>query len=80
MLGHVQRGGTPSAGDRLLATRLGTAAANAAAAGHSGVMFGVDGEEIISLPLDEVAGKRRTVPLKHPWVETARTLGISLGD
>lgn len=80
ILGHVQRGGTPSPNDRLLATRLGTAAAAEAAAGNWGVMVGSRGQETVAVPLQEVAGVRQTVPLDHPWIRTARCLGVSLGD
>ena len=79
ILGHVQRGGTPSPADRLLATRLGTAAADLIAEGGHGVMVGVRDGEAVPVPLTEVAGRRKTVPLDHPWLETARSLGVGLG-
>jgi 6-phosphofructokinase 1 len=80
ILGYVQRGGTPSAADRLLATRLGSAAADFAASGCFGVMAASRGDGVEPVPLEEVAGRRRTVPLDHPWVEAARQVGVSLGD
>jgi len=80
ILGHVQRGGTPSPGDRLLATRLGTTAAQLVADGVSGVMVAIRGDEAVPVPLEEVAGRRRTVPLDHPWIVSARSLGVSMGD
>ena len=80
ILGHVQRGGTPSAVDRLLATRLGTACADLIAAGMAGVMVGVQNGELVPVPLEDVAGKRKQVPLDHSWIATARGLGVSLGD
>jgi 6-phosphofructokinase 1 len=80
ILGHVQRGGTPSPVDRVLATRLGTACAEAIAAGSLGVMIASRGEEAVPVPLEEVAGKRRVVPKDHPWLASARSLGTSLGD
>lgn len=80
ILGHVQRGGTPSAQDRLLATRLGTAAADCAAKGTTGVMVATVNGEAVPVPLEEVAGKRAVVPSDHPWIKTARNLGIGLGD
>ena len=80
ILGHVQRGGTPSPADRLLATRLGTAAADAVAAGQTGVMIASRNGEATPVPLEDVAGKRKTVPLDHPWIESARRLDVSLGD
>lgn len=79
-LGHVQRGGAPSPQDRLLATQLGTACMDLLARGKSGFMMAVRGEKVVPVPLEEVAGKRRTVPPDHPWVKTARHLGICLGE
>jgi 6-phosphofructokinase 1 len=80
ILGHLQRGGTPSAADRLLATRLGAATADVIAAGRSGVMIAARGEEAVPVPLADIVGKRKTVPLDHPWIGTARSIGVSLGD
>ncbi len=80
ILGHVQRGGIPSPADRLLATRLGTACAQYVHNGVFGVMVAARGDFTEAVPLEQVVGKRKTVPLDHPWVETARNLGISLGD
>ncbi|NPV55399.1 MAG: ATP-dependent 6-phosphofructokinase [Anaerolineae bacterium] len=80
ILGHLQRGGTPSAYDRLLATRLGTAAAGLIADDKYGVMVAVRGEGTKAVPLAQVVGKRRTVPSDHPWVESARKVGTCLGD
>ncbi|MCP4409832.1 MAG: ATP-dependent 6-phosphofructokinase [Gammaproteobacteria bacterium] len=72
ILGYVQRGGTPSAADRLLATRLGTAAADLIHQGEYGVMVAALGDGIGPVPLQEVAGKLKTVPLDHPWLESLR--------
>ncbi|NNF10538.1 MAG: 6-phosphofructokinase [Acidimicrobiia bacterium] len=80
ILGHVQRGGTPSHVDRLLATRLGAEAAQAVADEDFGIMIASQRGEAVRVPLGEVAGKRRVVPLDHPWIQTARQLGMSLGD
>jgi len=80
ILGHLQRGGTPSAADRILATRLGTACAELIEAGDYGVMVAARGEGAQPVPLNEVAGKRKTVPLDHPWIQTARRVGTCLGD
>jgi 6-phosphofructokinase 1 len=80
ILGHVQRGGIPSAVDRVLATRLGTAAADAVAEGKLGVMIASRGEEAVPVPLEEVAGRRKTVPADHAWITSARRLGVNLGD
>jgi 6-phosphofructokinase 1 len=80
ILGHVQRGGTPSPYDRVLATRLGTATADFVARGLHGVMVAIRDDEIVPVPLEEVAGNRKTVPLDHPWLLTARNLGLCLGE
>ncbi len=80
ILGHVQRGGSPSTADRLLATQLGTAAADAIAEGTTGVMIAARNGEAVRVPLAEIAGNRKSVPLDHPWIESARRLGICIGD
>ena len=80
ILGHLQRGGTPSAADRLLATRLGTGCAALIDEGVYGVMVAARGEGVEPVPLEKVAGKRRTVPLDHPWIESARRVGTCLGN
>lgn len=81
ILGHLQRGGTPSAGDRLLATRLGTAAVDCIESGIYGVMVASRGNNPAEpVPLEQVAGKRKTVPMDHPWIKTARDIGVALGD
>jgi 6-phosphofructokinase 1 len=80
ILGYVQRGGTPSAADRLLATRLGGACADLIHEGVFGVMVAARGDGTEPVPLEKVAGKRRAVPLDHPWIQTARHVGTSLGD
>jgi len=80
ILGYLQRGGTPSAGDRLLATRLGSACANLINQEVYGVMVAARGDQAVPVALEEVAGKRRLVPLDHPWIEAARHVGTSLGD
>jgi 6-phosphofructokinase 1 len=80
ILGYVQRGGTPCAADRLLGSRLGTAAADAVARGEFGVMAAARGEGFELVPLSEVAGKLKLVPPDHDWVQTARQLGTGLGD
>ena len=80
ILGHLQRGGTPSAADRLLATRLGSACARTINDGEFGVMIAAKGETAKRVPLKQVVGKRKTVPLDHSWIRTARQIGVSLGD
>jgi phosphofructokinase-like protein len=80
ILGYVQRGGTPSAVDRLLATRLGTACADLIQERVFGVMVAAQGDGAHPVPLDQVAGKRKRVPLDHPWIAAARAVGTCLGD
>ncbi len=80
ILGYLQRGGTPSAADRLLATRLGTACADLIDRGQYGVMVAARGDGTKAVPLEEVAGKLKSVPLDHPWVATARRVGTCMGD
>jgi 6-phosphofructokinase 1 len=72
VLGHVQRGGTPTARDRVLATRLGLKAAELAAAGTWGRMAAVRGDDIVDVPLADAAGKHRSVPAD--WIETGRVV------
>ena len=78
-LGHVQRGGEPTPFDRLLCTRLGTAAGMLLAQGHYNVMVALQGDKCVPVPLGKVAGRRKTVPPDHPWVETARLVSTCLG-
>ncbi len=79
-LGHLQRGGGPSPADRLLATRLGTSCARLVQQGVFGVMVAVKGDRCEPVPLEEVAGRKRTVPPDHPWIESARLVGTCFGD
>jgi len=79
-LGHVQRGGSPTPFDRLLCTQLGTKVGDLLAEGQFNVMVAVKGNECIPVPLSEVAGKTRTVPVDHPWIKTARLVETCLGD
>ena len=79
-LGHVQRGGAPTAADRLLATQLGTACADYIHEGESGVMVASRNGGTATVPLKDVVGKRKTVPLDHRWLDTARALEVCLGD
>jgi len=79
-LGHLQRGGTPSAADRLLATRLGTTCIAYVEQGMQNIMVAVKGDGCEPVSLKKVAGKRKLLPVDHPWIDSARRLGISLGD
>jgi 6-phosphofructokinase 1 len=79
ILGHLQRGGTPSAADRLLATRLGTACADLIAREQYGVMVSSQGDAAVPVPLEQVAGNKKLVPPEHPWVQSALRVGTCLG-
>jgi 6-phosphofructokinase 1 len=80
ILGHLQRGGTPSAADRLLATQLGTACVDLINKEIYGMMVAVRNNTAEPVPLVDVVGKCKTVPPNHPWVDSARRVGTSLGD
>lgn len=78
-LGHIQRGGSPTAFDRVLCTRFGHHAAHMVARREFGRMVVLQGETCSSVPLAEVAQGHRTVPLDHPMLQAARCIGVSLG-
>jgi len=80
ILGYVQRGGTPSVVDRLLATRLGTACATLIHEGVFGVMVAASGNDTEPVPLEKVAGKRKIISPDHPWIKSARLVDTTLGD
>ena len=80
VLGHLQRGGSPTTFDRLLGLRFGAAAVRAVVDGAFGHMVAFNPPRIERVPLDQVIGKCRTVPVESDTVLTARDLGISLGD
>ncbi|MBQ5951595.1 MAG: 6-phosphofructokinase [Lachnospiraceae bacterium] len=78
--GHVQRGGSPCPYDRVLSSRLGAAAAEMIRDGKFGVMVSMQGHKVTATPLEEVAGKLKTVDPDGELVRQARLLGISFGD
>ncbi len=80
ILGYLLRGGTPSARDRVLATYLGTRAADLVAADQFGGMIAVRGESLVTVPFEEIVNKEKYVPLDHPWIKGARLVGTVLGD
>jgi ATP-dependent phosphofructokinase / diphosphate-dependent phosphofructokinase len=80
VLGHLQRGGSPSAYDRVLASRFGTAAIDLVKAGRFGVMVALRSPDIVAVPLEDVVGRTRNVPVDGDVVRTARDLGMCLGD
>ncbi|OVE78606.1 6-phosphofructokinase [bacterium I07] len=79
VLGHLQRGGTPSAFDRILSTRFGVKAADLCYHGAGGVMVAVRGKEIIAVPLNEIAGKNRQVSRDDPLIHVAQMVGTCIG-
>lgn len=80
VLGHLQRGGSPSSFDRVLATRLGSAAVTLLAEGAFGRMAALHGNSIESVPIEEAVGNLKRVAPDSQLVSTARKLGISFGD
>ena len=80
VLGHLQRGGSPTTRDRLLALRFGAAAVRALEAGESGCMVALDPPTVRYVPLQEATARLKNVPLKHDLILTARDLGVSFGD
>ena len=80
ILGHLQRGGTPSAADRVFATWLGTECAAVLNERKYGVMLALQGSDLKLVPLVELAGRMRHVPLDHSLVTSGRRVGTTFGD
>lgn len=80
ILGYIQRGGAPTAADRILATQFGEYAVEMIARGRFGRMVRLAGGRIGSIPLSRVAGRLKTVPRRHPLIRQARKLGTQFGD
>lgn len=80
VLGHVQRGGTPTAFDRVLCTRYGVAAAECLLEGVSGCMVALRQNRIIRLPIADIAGKSRQVEIDDELVHAGRAIGVCFGD
>jgi phosphofructokinase-like protein len=80
VLGHLQRGGTPTAFDRWLATRFGVAAVRLAANKKHGYLVGLHGTEIVDIRLEDALKMPKRVDLNGEVIQTARELGICLGD
>jgi phosphofructokinase-like protein len=80
VLGHLQRGGTPTAYDRVLSTRFGARAVDLITNRNYGHMVGIKGDKIIDVPLEVVAGGIKKVPKNHPLVKAARAVGTCFGD
>ena len=80
VLGHIQRGGSPSPFDRILATRFGVAAVDLVAAGGFGMMVALHGDSIVSVDVAHAVGHLKSVDPKGEVVRTARAIGIGFGD
>jgi len=80
LLGHVQRGGTPTPFDRVLATRFGYHAAELVRGGRFRRMVALQGDTVTNVPLDSVAGCTRSVPADHELLRVARGTGVMLGQ
>lgn len=80
VLGHLQRGGSPTANDRLISLRFGAAAVRTLAEGVHGVMVALDPPEVRYVPLAQAVSRMKTVPLDCDTMRTARDLGVSFGD
>jgi 6-phosphofructokinase 1 len=80
VLGHIQRGGTPSPFDRILATRFGVAAVDLIAAGGFGMMVALHGDSIVSVDVAHAIGHLKSVDPKGELVQAARAIGIGFGD
>lgn len=80
VLGHLQRGGTPTAFDRVLATRFGARAVDLIMRGDFGRMVASHPPDVVPVALSEVVGRTKTVPLNSDLIRTARAVGICFGD
>ncbi len=80
VIGHLQRGGSPTPFDRVLATQLGAKAVDMIAKGEFGYMVGVKNNSLVRVSLKKVAGGARKVPPHHPLIESARSVGTCFGD
>lgn len=80
ILGHLQRGGSPTAYDRILSTRFGHYAAKMVMRGEFAKMAALRGSQIVSVPIAEVAGKNKFVPPDHDLILAAKSLGTSFGE
>ncbi|MBI4410252.1 MAG: ATP-dependent 6-phosphofructokinase [Gemmatimonadetes bacterium] len=80
VLGHLQRGGSPSAFDRIIALRFGAAAVRCVAEGHFGTMVALKPPEVRAVPLEDAVRHIKRVPLDSDTILTARELGTSFGD
>ena len=80
VLGHLQRGGPPTGHDRVLATRFGGKAVELLMSNTFGRMVASHPPDIVAVPLEEIVGKTKQIPLELDTIQTARAIGISFGD
>ncbi len=79
VLGHIQRGGSPNSFDRVLGTRLGSFAVDAAALGEFGTMVALETPDVVLVNLEDLAGKVRTVSIDSQLIRCAESIGINMG-
>ena len=80
VLGYIQRGGTPTPMDRILATRYGAYATELISKKKFGNMVALQENKIVGVALNQVSDKVRTVPADHPLIRQARNMGTCFGD
>jgi 6-phosphofructokinase 1 len=80
VLGHLQRGGSPTPFDRVLATRFGALASELAASGRYGLMAALRGDRVVPVPIEDAIAELKRVPRDHQLVKAARSVGTSFGD
>ncbi|OJX47425.1 MAG: hypothetical protein BGO78_16585 [Chloroflexi bacterium 44-23] len=80
ILGLLLRGGTPSAIDRLRATQLGSSSISFLQSGSQGVMLAFQDNQVVGVPLKDVAGRHNPLPIDHTWIDCARKVGTCFGD
>jgi 6-phosphofructokinase 1 len=80
VLGHVQRGGSPTAFDRILATRFGCVALEAMSKGNFGVMVSLQQQNVVTVPLADAIGRQRLIPPDSELIFAAKAVGTCLGD
>jgi 6-phosphofructokinase 1 len=80
VLGHLQRGGSPTPTDRILATRFGALAVRLAAEGQFGMMAALRENRIVPVPIADAIARLKQVPPDHEMVRAARSVGTSFGD
>ena len=80
ILGFLLRGGVPSSMDRVRATQLGSNSVKMIHEGQFGILLGINDFQITPIPLVDVAGKHKKIPLDHEWIQAARNVGTCFGD